>query len=206
MARKTLRLGSKGADVSYLQRRLVVTVDGDFGPITDAAVRKYQGKKGLVIDGIVGPATWGALGTASKPASNKAKPSLALRHPLAERYRQDNDISASFRDHQTRTPPSVNPGTDYMCGTGTAVYAAHSATVILADSVDNSATGRWVILRGGNLETQYLHLSKLAVKQGQFVARNSLIGLSGATGNVTGPHLHFTLLINGKRVDPEDYI
>ncbi|MBM7783993.1 glycoside hydrolase domain-containing protein [Tenggerimyces flavus] len=63
----TLRSGSSGADVSRLQRSLTsalgrtVGIDGAFGPITDQAARDYQSTRGLGVDGIVGPATWGAL-------------------------------------------------------------------------------------------------------------------------------------------------
>ena len=64
----TLAIGATGSDVSRLQRLFVMMklfdfqgIDGDFGPITDQAVRDYQGSAGLVVDGIVGPATWGAL-------------------------------------------------------------------------------------------------------------------------------------------------
>ncbi len=62
-----MRQGSRGEAVSELQKKLSVVgfepsaVDGIFGPKTEAAVRAYQGSRGLVVDGIVGPRTWGAL-------------------------------------------------------------------------------------------------------------------------------------------------
>ena len=56
--RATLRINSKGDDVKYLQKVLGLTVDGAFGPKTDAAVKKFQKEHGLVADGIVGPKTW----------------------------------------------------------------------------------------------------------------------------------------------------
>jgi murein DD-endopeptidase MepM/ murein hydrolase activator NlpD len=133
-------------------------------------------------------------------------PSVKLQHPLPAKYRQDNDVSASFQKHKDRKPASVNPGTDYACKTGTAVYAAHNGVVTVADKIDDSAAGRWVAIRSGNTETQYLHLSKVAVKKGQRVAAGSLIGLSGSTGASTGPHLHFVIKVNGKNVDPEKYV
>jgi peptidoglycan hydrolase-like protein with peptidoglycan-binding domain len=64
----TIALGATGDDVRRLQRLFVEMklldfhgIDGDFGPITDQVVRDFQGSEGLVVDGIVGPATWGAL-------------------------------------------------------------------------------------------------------------------------------------------------
>lgn len=69
-ARATVRRGSRGEDVKALQRQLSqagyqVGLDGDFGPGTDAAVRAFQAKAGLGADGIVGPATWRALDSAT---------------------------------------------------------------------------------------------------------------------------------------------
>lgn len=61
-ARATVQQGSKGADVKYLQTKLGITADGDFGPKTRAAVVAFQTSKGLVADGIVGPKTWKAIG------------------------------------------------------------------------------------------------------------------------------------------------
>jgi peptidoglycan hydrolase-like protein with peptidoglycan-binding domain len=64
----TLRRGSTGPDVRRLQRILVMIkvldytqIDGTFGPKTEAAVREFQQGEGLTVDGVVGPATWGAL-------------------------------------------------------------------------------------------------------------------------------------------------
>lgn len=59
---KTIKKGSKGDEVKTLQRLLGVTVDGDFGPKTDEAVRHFQRMHDLVADGIVGAMTWAALG------------------------------------------------------------------------------------------------------------------------------------------------
>ncbi|MCA9334091.1 peptidoglycan-binding protein [Candidatus Saccharibacteria bacterium] len=65
--RPTLRRGSKGEDVKTLQKALNskganLDVDGDFGPLTEGAVRRFQNQAGIKVDGIVGPQTWGALG------------------------------------------------------------------------------------------------------------------------------------------------
>jgi murein DD-endopeptidase MepM/ murein hydrolase activator NlpD len=60
--RKTVKKGSKNADVKYLQQKLGLAADGIFGPKTHAAVVAFQTSKGLVSDGIVGPKTWAAIG------------------------------------------------------------------------------------------------------------------------------------------------
>jgi len=66
-ARPTIRRGSTGPNVVYLQQRLVVfgyylTADGQFGSMTESAVRSFQSANGLMVDGVVGPATWDMLG------------------------------------------------------------------------------------------------------------------------------------------------
>lgn len=58
---ETIKLNSKGEDVKHLQELLGLKVDGDFGPKTDAAVKKYQEDHGLLADGVVGPKTWDIL-------------------------------------------------------------------------------------------------------------------------------------------------
>ena len=58
----TIKLGSRGADVVTLQKKLNLIPDGNFGPLTDKAVKEFQKKNGLTADGIVGPKTWEVLG------------------------------------------------------------------------------------------------------------------------------------------------
>ncbi|MEV1294426.1 CHAP domain-containing protein [Pseudonocardia sp. NPDC049635] len=62
VGRPTVRLGSRGRDVAFVQRWLGIPDDGIFGPQTEAAVRRYQAMRGLVVDGIVGPKTWREMG------------------------------------------------------------------------------------------------------------------------------------------------
>jgi peptidoglycan hydrolase-like protein with peptidoglycan-binding domain len=66
-----LKKGSKGNEVKELQRFLGIKDDGNFGPGTEAAVKKWQTANGLTSDGIVGPATWNAMGIATTDASEK---------------------------------------------------------------------------------------------------------------------------------------
>jgi murein DD-endopeptidase MepM/ murein hydrolase activator NlpD len=62
VTRPTVRAGTTGEDVRYLQTKLGITADGIFGRQTQAAVLAYQQASGLVVDGIVGPKTWAAIG------------------------------------------------------------------------------------------------------------------------------------------------
>ena len=65
----TLRQGSKGPSVVWLQQQLHLGADGSFGPATKAAVIAFQAQHGLTADGVVGPQTWAALGGRSAAAA-----------------------------------------------------------------------------------------------------------------------------------------
>lgn len=67
----TLTIGSRGEEVKMLQRKLNLIDDGIFGKITDEAVRDFQKKHGLTVDGIVGPKTWAQMGAAATRVINK---------------------------------------------------------------------------------------------------------------------------------------
>lgn len=93
-------------------------------------------------------------------------------------------------------------GIDYAVPEGTEVYAAEAGAVDFA-GFDRTGYGNLVkIGHAGGIGSKYAHLSKILVKRWQRVAKGDLIGLSGATGNVTGAHLHFETTENGKAVDP----
>ncbi len=100
---------------------------------------------------------------------------------------------------------SYHRGTDLRAKTGTPVYASNSGIVRLAQNLFYS--GNIVIVDHGNgIFTNYAHLSKIQVRAGQHIARGDQIGLSGATGRVSGPHLHWGVKINGAYVDPMQFI
>ena len=100
---------------------------------------------------------------------------------------------------------SYHRGTDLRAKSGTPVFAANSGIVRLAQNLFYS--GNIVIVDHGNgIFTNYAHLSKIQVRADQHVARGDQIGLSGATGRVSGPHLHWGVKINGAYVDPMQFI
>jgi len=100
-------------------------------------------------------------------------------------------------------------GLDIAGPYGTEVVAAESGTVIEANDYDSwgQSWGYYVLIyHNGTFTTRYAHLSSLAVSTGQYVEKNTVIGYEGATGNVTGPHLHFEVYQNGDRVDPMNFL
>jgi murein DD-endopeptidase MepM/ murein hydrolase activator NlpD len=98
-------------------------------------------------------------------------------------------------------PKSPHSGIDIKAPTGAEVYAANTGKVVLAKEL--FYTGNTVIVDHGlGLYTIYAHLSRIDVAVGADVERAKAIGLVGATGRVTGPHLHWAAKIVGARVDP----
>jgi len=95
----------------------------------------------------------------------------------------------------------VHEGLDYRVPPGTSVSAVNSGTVILARPL--YFEGNCVMLdHGQGLLTLYLHLSKIDVKEGDHVERGQSLGLSGATGRATGPHLHLAVRWQGVYLNP----
>lgn len=100
-------------------------------------------------------------------------------------------------------------GLDIAGAWGTPVVAAESGTVIAANNYDSwgDSWGYYVLIyHNGTFTTRYAHLSSLAVSQGQYVEKGTVVGYEGDTGNVTGPHLHFEVYQDGSRVDPMIYL
>ena len=96
-------------------------------------------------------------------------------------------------------------GVDYHTVPGTRVVAANSGTVLLARKL--FFEGKCVVVdHGQNLMTLYMHLSKFKVREGQKVSRGQLLGRSGATGRVTGPHLHLALRWEDTYLDPTELL
>ncbi|MFD3517700.1 peptidoglycan DD-metalloendopeptidase family protein [Streptomyces sp. NPDC058657] len=96
-------------------------------------------------------------------------------------------------------------GTDFPAATGTAVRAA--ANGVVQSALSGGPYGNHVsIAHGGGLSSLYAHLSSMGVQAGQRVLRGMRIGAVGATGNTTGPHLHFEARRGGRTINPEGYL
>ena len=100
---------------------------------------------------------------------------------------------------------SYHGGTDYRAAVGEDVIAANDGVVKIAK--DRYYAGKSVIIdHGGGIYTQYYHLDRINVKVGQKVEKGEIIGISGATGRVSGPHLHFGVIVRNIQVDPLVFI
>lgn len=99
----------------------------------------------------------------------------------------------------------THQGVDWGVSTGTTVVASSGGQVVSAGW--NGGYGYSVLIRHPDgRQTRYAHLSKITVSAGEYVSQGERIGLSGNTGNSTGPHLHFEMIINGTAVNPLNYL
>ncbi|MBP5230132.1 MAG: peptidoglycan DD-metalloendopeptidase family protein [Clostridia bacterium] len=116
----------------------------------------------------------------------------------------------------TRTNPITGQGTEFhqgldiACAGGTRILASKSGIVQKAETY--GGYGNCVIIyhgedkKGRSVTTLYGHAKSLACKKGQSVAQGDVIAYVGTTGRSTGNHLHFSVLLDGKYVDPDDYL
>ena len=115
-------------------------------------------------------------------------------------------VSSRFglRVHPITGETKSHTGIDIASNQGTAVYASDGGSVTLAGW--NGGYGNCIMIDHGNgYVTLYGHLSSISVSVGQTVSQGATIGAVGSTGNSTGPHLHFEVLKNGTRIDPEQF-
>ena len=100
---------------------------------------------------------------------------------------------------------AMHEGIDFEVDSGTPVHAAAGGIVTFAGR--HPQYGNLIEIDHGNgLSTRYAHLSKVLVKKGEIVLRGREVGLSGATGRATGPHLHFEVRYKGVAVNPDRFL
>jgi len=98
-------------------------------------------------------------------------------------------------------PRAPHSGADLRASSGTPIHAANRGRIVLSKELFYSGNAVFVD-HGHGLYTTYLHLSAIDVAVGQMVERGQQLGLAGATGRVTGPHLHWGVRLLDARVDP----
>jgi murein DD-endopeptidase MepM/ murein hydrolase activator NlpD len=192
LGQRPLRVGNAGWDVASLQFQLAEhgfpsgSFDGIFGPHIDAALRRFQEYAGLKTDGVAGPATLTAL----------RKPPATIPLPLAWPL-----TMPVVGDHFGPRDERWHAGVDLPAPLGTPVYSARGGEVVWAGWRDGY--GFLVTVAHGHGErSMYAHLSRMDVRVGVWIGQGVRVGLVGATGDATGPHLHFEVRVHGAAVDP----
>ena len=201
---RVLRSGRRGWDVAALQfllRRRGAdpgSIDGGYGPGTAGAVRRFQSRAGLGVDGVAGPATLRAL-RRSAPRRRRSTPTPTVGGPVLF-FRP---LSAPIGDGFGMRWGRMHQGLDFTAGMGARVGAAGRGVVSHAG---------WSVGGYGNLvivdhrlgyQTWYAHLSRVTSYVGERVTGGTRLGLVGSTGHSTGPHLHFEVRRNGTPINPD---
>ncbi|MDA0179402.1 peptidoglycan DD-metalloendopeptidase family protein [Solirubrobacter phytolaccae] len=189
MGSRPLRSGQRGWDVAALQFALGVKgfacgpVDGDFGPRVTAAVQRLQRYAGLRADGVAGPAT---MAVVHRPPPATPPLRAPINAPVGDRYGPRGN--------------GFHAGLDFPAPSGATVRSAAPGRVTFASFA--SGWGLVVTVDHGGFKTRYAHLSRATVAVGESVSAGERVGLVGATGVATGPHLHFEVVVRGANVNP----
>lgn len=119
-----------------------------------------------------------------------------------------HEISSGFgmRIDPISKSRKMHHGTDFLAEVGTPVIATASGIIMKAGDSQNGYGLIVKIKHENELQTLYTQLSKVSVKEGDMVVKGQIIGAVGITGLSTGPHLHYEVIQNGKKVDPSEYL
>jgi peptidoglycan hydrolase-like protein with peptidoglycan-binding domain len=181
-----------GWDVARLQFMLAWhgfpsgAFDGRYGPRVETAVRRFQEWSGIQQDGVAGPEVMASL---RRPPPTCP---VTLSPPLA------GPPTDGFGPRGTR----FHAGLDYPAPRGTPVAAAGAGVVTYAGPLPGGWGKTVTVSHGADVRTMYAHLSAVRVEVGARVEAGETVGLVGATGYATGPHLHFEVRVRGAAVDP----
>lgn len=163
---------------------------GIFGPATKDAYRRWQLKLGYTgsdADGVPGPKSLNALASryGFEVRDSDVTPAR-VSTPVP-----GHNVTYAYGIKNSRYAAGYHTGDDYAADTGTPVVAVRAGTIQWSNG-NGGAYGNWIGLKADNGRVYvYCHLSSRSVSPGQAVSAGQQLGRVGATGNVTGPHLHF---------------
>lgn len=178
-----LQLAFAVSDKAYATQRLVIKDQRKVEPLAEDMARIQEETAKIV--------------AAFRQWTDVLPADLVFSSPV-EGVRSSSFGLRRFYNDQPRKPHS---GMDIAAPTGTAISVPLEGRVIL--SGDFFFNGQSVFIdHGQGLISMYCHLSRIDVKEGQVVKRGDPLGAVGASGRVTGPHLHWTISLNDARVDP----
>ncbi|MFM9616864.1 peptidoglycan DD-metalloendopeptidase family protein [Streptomyces turgidiscabies] len=189
---------SKGADV--VRGGLADLAESAFKPVK-SGIRKTLGTDTRGWGGMIGQAPIGLIDKAIDWIRGKDTPPTTGRwiKPVNAAFGTRFGVKGSMWSSGRHT------GLDFPAATGTKVVAVDGGTVKAVQT--GGPYGKHVTVNhGGGLASLYAHMSAMAARAGDTIKQGGRIGAVGATGNVTGPHLHLEARLNGRSVDPMPYL
>lgn len=204
--------GTTTSEVKYMQASMnalikqrglnapYADVDGSFGPGSTKTCRAIQKALGLQQDGSCGPATIAALKSALSPGgSTSSSGKYNLCWPIPSSTSRYRNITSSLGNRTAPLPGASvrHKGIDIGVPSGSRVLSTADGVVKFTGYT--STRGYYVVVyhQSMGLTSVYQHLSSISVSSGQYVSMGTQLGKSGNTGNSTGPHLHFELVLTG---------
>lgn len=110
-----------------------------------------------------------------------------------------------MRLHPVHKVRKMHKGIDFTAPKGTEIQATGDGKVVMIKKKSTGYGHHVIIDHGFGYKTLYAHMSKITVRKGQSVTKGQAIGLVGSTGTSTAPHLHYEVILNGKKVNPINY-
>ncbi|MEU5667072.1 M23 family metallopeptidase [Streptomyces longwoodensis] len=176
-----------------------------------AATGSSTGSKGSAPKSSAPKSSAKSSAPAEKPAEQKTATQAADTTGSSSGYTlpvAGATVGTAYHTAGSMWSSGYHTGVDFVVPTGTSLKAVAAGTVVSAGW--GGAYGNQVVIKlNDGYYAQYAHLSQLSVSAGQTVTEGQQVGLSGATGNVTGPHLHFEIRTTpdyGSDVDPVAYL
>ena len=173
---------TRTTDKQYPEQHL--EVDKRFTNLNDADIQRDRREKAL-----------------QRAAYATVTPEKSYSLPFARPVKGGVNSAFGLRRFFNGVPKKPHSGLDLKARTGDPVSAIDNGRVILT-GFHYFAGGSVYVDHGQGVISQYFHLSKILVEEGQQVSRGELLGEAGQTGRVTGPHLHLGLVVLGQLVDP----
>ncbi|MBN1149103.1 MAG: M23 family metallopeptidase [Anaerolineales bacterium] len=191
----------------------IINYSGNFLDLTQADENSDAG---------IEPGTWVIVPGGKRAIKDWGPPAITRQNAASARYYGEGHCGEVYEgaygtgtfvwpttDHSISGyayDPGVHPAIDIGGQVGNPIYATDSGVVVYAGWSDYGYGLLIVIDHGNGWQSAYAHLSTVAVGCGQSVYQGGYIGALGSTGNSSGPHLHFELVINGAKVNPLDYV
>jgi hypothetical protein len=167
------------------------------------------------------PGRWLIVPDGSRPLIDWGPPAISRANPAVARYYGEGFCGEIYegavgfgafiwpttdRSISGYRFSPIHRGIDIAGSIGNAVYATDSGVVVYS-GWSNYGYGYLIVVDHGNgWQTAYAHLSSISAVCGQSVFQGSVIGGVGSTGNSSGPHLHFEMVFNGAKVNPENFL
>lgn len=135
-------------------------------------------------------------------AKERMLSSIPAIQPVSNRNLQRVASGFGYRIDPIYKTPKLHTGIDFTAATGTPIYATGDGTVRESGYHSGGYGYHVVINHGYGYKSHYAHMKKMKVRPGDRVKRGEVIGWVGSTGKSTGPHLHYEIIKNGKKIDP----